>query len=107
MKCEIWKLRNIVKYDNRHVSFQKILECILQKVHTVVSFLGNTSAIKKYKKGARSLEYDLILNCSLPCSINLSILTLKDNVAFVMLYIHSVKQSLIIIAFSDTIRSYS
>ena len=50
MKWEIWKLRNKVKYDNRQFSFQQILDCILQKVHTAVSFLGNTSAIKKYKK---------------------------------------------------------
>ena len=34
------------------------------------------------------------LNCSLPCSINLRILTLKHIVAFVMMYIISVKQSL-------------
>ena len=50
MKWIIWKLRNKVKYDNRQFSFQQMLECILQKVHNVVSFSGNTSAIKQYKK---------------------------------------------------------
>ena len=50
MKWEIWELRNKVKYDNKQISFQQMLDCILQKVHTVVSFLGNISAIKRYEK---------------------------------------------------------
>ena len=49
-KWEIWKLRNKIKFDNRQFSVQQIIDCILLKVRTAVSFLGNTSARKKYEK---------------------------------------------------------
>ena len=49
-KWEIWKLRNKIKFDNRQFSVQQIIDCILLKVCTAVSFLGNTSARKKNMK---------------------------------------------------------
>ena len=49
-KWEIWKLRNKIKFDNRQFSVQQIIHCILLKVRTAVSVLGNTSASKQYEK---------------------------------------------------------
>ena len=49
-KWEIWKLRNNVKFNNKHYSFQQITDSIIQKLHTAIIFLGNTSVGKKYEK---------------------------------------------------------
>ena len=49
-KWEIWKLRNKIKFDNRQFSVQQIIDCILLKVRTGVSFLSNTSARNNMKR---------------------------------------------------------
>ena len=49
-KWEIWKLRNNIKFNNKHYSFQQITDSIIQKLHTVTNFLGYTSVGKKYEK---------------------------------------------------------
>ena len=49
-KWEIWKLRNNVKFNNKHYSFQQITDSIIQKIHMTIIFLGNTSVGKKYEK---------------------------------------------------------
>ena len=49
-KWEIWKLRNNVKFNNKHYSFLQIIDSMIQKLHTATIFLGNTSVGKKYEK---------------------------------------------------------
>ena len=49
VKWEIWKIRNGIKFDNKQVSNNFILEHIMQKIKSVIRFLEGTNIACKYQ----------------------------------------------------------
>ena len=49
VKWEIWKIRNGIKFDNKQVSNNFILEHIMQKIKSVIRFLEGINIACKYQ----------------------------------------------------------
>ena len=50
VKWEIWKNRNIIKYENKLFSTASLLKCIMSKIDCCVKFMQKTKTADKFKK---------------------------------------------------------